>query len=229
MFAIVAKLGYTTCMKVKKTVKNKGGNPNFVKGKAQPASRGPRMSSVLKHDGGVMLKRGEWEKNRPAHVQSMRDKHTAKTDKKGHRVDVDEEFKNAIIVRRSEGATQAEIAAEFDVPEKEIALVMAHKFVDGKTGKQKLRDLLLSNSIQLAAQTRTKASDMTGMQSAVATGIMVTKFVELDKHLQNTPPETDNESLSEIANELKGLNDLVRDAGLSDAAPLIDDVDEEED
>lgn len=187
------------------------------------------IKGVTGKSGGVVLRKGEWEKNRPAHLASIREKQTATKNQNGGRAGAEEQYKEAIIIRRAEGASLKDLKREFEIGEEDVRRVLKHKFVDGKTGRQKLRDLLLSNAIQLGAQTRAKASDMNGMQSAVATGIMTSKFIELDKHMQNQPEEIDNASLSEIAKELKDMNDLVEDAGLHDAAPLLDAGDEDDD
>lgn len=186
--------------------------PTSVKGKVQ-------FSKTMKREvggNGVLLRRGEWERNRAAHLDDIAEKHTSTKHKCGTRKGIKEDVRHAMIVRASEGASIRDIVKEFHISKREVEYALKHTFADGETGAQKLKNLLLSNATQLAVQTRRKADDMNGMQSAVATGIMTSKFIELDKHLASKPRTVDLEALTEIAGELREMGQIIDDAGLSD-------------
>lgn len=182
------------------------------------------IKKITKQSGGIILQRGEWERNRPTHLAEIANKDTADKPRYGTATKkVQTALKEAIVIRKAEGATIKDIAEEFGVAQRYVEQVMKFRFPDGKSGAQKLRDLLLSNAIQLGAQTRMKADEMNGMQSAVATGIMTSKYIELDKHMQNKPPTIDLDKIGEISDSLNELTDIVRKSGVDDS--VIPDVD----
>lgn len=199
-----------------------------MKRKKKYDSTGRKMKKVLKAGGGVLLPRGEWERNRPAHLAAIDEKRTSATKRRGMGKGVTEDVARSILIKHGAGASTQDLANEFGLGFRHLDRILKHKFVNRKAGVEALRSLLLENGIQLAAQTRVKAQDMNGMQSAVATGIMVSKFIELDKHQQGKDDDIDIEAISEVGRELKELNDIVRNAGI-EPGNQPDEIEDDED
>lgn len=180
--------------------------------KAKKKQDKPTSLSQKLKAGGVapLIRRGEWQHDRPKTLKEREAKAMSNLPRKGPS---DEDMKNvqlAIVERRAAGRTDQEIAEEFGLKRKTVNAIINTKFVNNRKGAEVLRGLLLENSLLLGANVRKNVDNMNGMQSAVAAGIMTTKFIELDKHIAKQPENVDTESLSEIGKGLKELNDIVK-------------------
>lgn len=100
------------------------------------------------------------------------------------------------------------------------------RFVNTSKGREILKGVLLENAIATGVNARKKIDDLNGMQSVVAAGIMTQRFIDLDKHIQNTPATVTD--FAEIASLSESLDELVKDLGLDGVqGPSILDVDAE--
>lgn len=160
-----------------------------------------------------LIRKGEWQTARPKTLEERRRKAVAVNTPMGLSKESMDEVRLAIVDRRAAGMTDKEISEEFHIGTKEVNRIINGKYAGVRKGAEALRSILLENSLLLGNNVRNKAKDMNGMQSAVATGIMTSKFIELDKHLAKQPENIDTESLSEMGEQLRELNDLVKDQG----------------
>ena len=116
-----------------------------------------------------------------------------------------------MINDRLAGASQKEVAEKYGVSERYIDMAMKKKYITTSDGRKVLEGALLENSIASAMHFRAHVDELSGMQAAVATGIMTGKFIDLQKHNGETPVEVDLTALSAMGDMLKDIRSSIGD------------------
>lgn len=180
--------------RVIKAVDDKG---RSTKGKPQDHTS-QKVKKVIGQGGGLapILRTGDWEKAKNASLETKLANSPAR---------VSEQEKLLMINDRLAGASQREVAEKYGVTERYIDMAMKKRYVTTADGRKVLEGALLENAIAANMAFRDKVGELSGMQAAVATGIMTGKFIDLQKHNGETPVEVDLSSLSAMGDMLKDI------------------------
>lgn len=176
-----------------------------LRSRKHPDKTSRKMRKLLGHSGGLeQIKKehkGKWTEhkgeNEPLPVRIA------------ERKVVSEEEKALMIQKKFSGSTNKEIADMFAVSDSYIDTVLEREFLPTPSGRQKLLSLLLHNSVAVGAHFATRIDELSGMQAAIATGIMTGKFIDLQKAIKEnadeTPPDFGALSrLNSTMDEIKG-------------------------
>lgn len=166
------------------------------------------MPNVLGHGQGLtsMVRKGEWQLAKenpqvvPKKVKHERD-HNFKSKK------IPEQLRLEVAKEMAGGASKEVIAAKYGVSNSYVITAMNKVWMTSSVGREILKNVILENGIAMGMQARAKMGELSAMQSVMATGIMASKFVELDKHTSSTPQEVDFNQLQEIGEHLKLVAD----------------------
>lgn len=176
--------------------------------------------------GGLSIRKEEhpWDKDRPTKEQKQANQtnpYTAGMDKK-RPVGVGSKgkpSKKALAVTSAElmvmakdkagGMTNAELSEKYGVSEGYVGEALRTLFVRSRTGREILKGVLLENAVACGMRVRKTVDELTPMQAVVATGIMAQRFVDLDKHTQNQPPDINFDELNVMGAMLKDIRNSV--------------------
>ncbi len=166
----------------------------------------------------IPLQKGEWQ------LQREGNKLAGKLKKgKTFRVATDISDETALLAATqiASGKTVAAVADEMACSENKLREAIGRKYIHNSKGKEILKGLLLEGAIATGQQAREKMPELSAMNSVVATGILTSKFIELDKHLTGTPQEIDFAELAGLGEELRELRKTINvvDTGVG---PVID-------
>lgn len=194
-FAMVAKIGkvwYISIMKPKKSIQRPRDKTSIQMKKA--GIKGGGVNAIIRP--------GEWEL---AKINETKTLETVAGKPKGKKKPLQTKEIVSMAHDKAGGMSYPELSDKYGLSEGYIAAALRRLYVSTNIGKQILKGVLLENAIVMGTHARNKIADMTGMQAAVATGIMTSRFVELDKHDQQTPQEIDFKEIAEVGAQLRGL------------------------
>lgn len=166
------------------------------------------MPKVLGHGQGLtsMVRKGEWQLAKETHkVLPVVKKHKRSDNWKKNTIP--EDMRLEIAKEMAGGATKEFVANKYGVSNSLVVRAMNQVWIGSAVGREILKNVILENGIAMGMQARDKMSELSPMQSVMATGIMSSKFVELDKHTSSTPQEVDFNQLQEIGEHLKQVAD----------------------
>ena len=175
-----------------------------TKGKPQDQTAKKVKKALNGERGGLapLLRTGDWERARNGTLETKLANSPAR---------VSEQEKQLMINDRLAGASQRDVAEKYGVSERYIDMAMKKKYVTTADGRKVLESALLENAIVANMHFRDKVGELSGMQAAVATGIMTGKFIDLQKHAGETPVEVDLSALSAMGDMLKDIRASVGD------------------
>lgn len=106
---------------------------------------------------------------------------------------------------RETGMTIPQLSEKYGVSAGFVDRAVKRHYVSAKDGKAALRGSLLEGAIACSEQAHTKIGELNGMQSAVAAGIFTQRFIDMDKHIQESPDEVDMSDVEKAGALLKSL------------------------
>jgi transposase-like protein len=217
-FAFNAKSGYHLIMSAKK-ISGPTKNYNATSRKLKAA----RIAPVE-----LPLRKGEWQvaKEQKKAVPGMP---KTKSHKKPVLI-VNDGVAASMALAREEGQSVRQVAQEYGVSESLVERAVRRHYVSLKDGKQALRGVLLEGAIACGQQAKNKVEELNGMQSVVAAGIFTQRFIDMDKHIQESPEEVDMSDVEKAGALIASLDteldgQLLEDREFEDATI---DIDEEE-
>lgn len=178
------------------------------------------MKKVLKHDAGLtpMVRKAEWllaKENPKLRQVKVIDKKKSKNKGRSLRGDRKEaippELSLEVAKELAGGATVDFLTKKYCVSDTYIRDSMNKLFVSSKVGREILKNVILENGIAAGMHARKTIGDLSPMQAIMATGIMSSKFVELDKHTAAQPAEVDFQELQKIGDNLKLIKESLGD------------------
>lgn len=179
------------------------------------------MKKVLKHDAGLtpMVRKADWllakenpdkhgDKDKPK-SQKQYDLHRSADG--GRKQRIPEELRLEVAKERAGGASVDYLAKKYCVSNKYIDDALQKVFISSKVGREILKNVILENGIAAGMHARRGIEQLSPMQAVMATGIMSSKFVELDKHTASQPAEVDFQELQSIGENLKLIKESLGD------------------
>lgn len=110
------------------------------------------------------------------------------------------------------GATWDELKQKYGVSIRYLRDAIQAQFITTKKGREILKGVLLEGAITSGMHAKSKIGELNGMQAAVATGILTSKFIELDKHTQGLPQDSaDLTNLDQIGDDLRDIRKMLGD------------------
>lgn len=182
-----------------------------------------KISKVLGHDAGLtpMVRKGDWQLARENPERGG--KHKVGTNKQtGAKNGLSKETKLEIAKEKAGGASEHYLAKKYGVSITYVQDSLKSIFLTSKVGREILKNVILENGIACGMHARTKVEELSGMQAIMATGIMSSKFVELEKHTMAQPAEVDFVEIQAISENLKAIKDLVGDLPDDSVVEIID-------
>lgn len=111
---------------------------------------------------------------------------------------------------KAAGATDDELSEQYGISISLLQQALRGLYINTQIGREILKKVYLENALIFGMDARTKIKDMTGVQSAVASGIFATKLNELEKTDRERPNNFDAKELNDALADLKELNDIVK-------------------
>lgn len=149
------------------------------------------------------MRQGEWQdaKKNPKRVPGQPRQHN------GNKaiLAATSEVQLAIARDRESGMTIRQVSEKYGVAASYVADAVKKHYVSARDGKAALRGVLLEGAIACGQQAHAKIEDLSGIQSVVATGIFTQRFIDMDKHIQETPDEVDMSDVEKAGALLKSL------------------------
>lgn len=172
------------------------------------------------------LRKGSWqiarEKGLPVPGQP-------KTKVKGTKpLALTDEEKHEMVMDRESGMTVPQLSSRYGVSRKYVADALKQGYVTMKEGKTALRGVLLEGALACGQQAKVKIDELNGMQSVVAAGIFTQRFIDMDKHLQESPEEVDMSDVEKAGALLSSLETEQEGVLLEDHREATIDLDDEE-
>jgi len=118
------------------------------------------------------------------------------------------------------GMTNSELAQKYAISEDYVRESLNRLYVNNEQGREILKSVVLENAIASGMHARSKVGELNAMQATVATGIMTSRFVELDKHTRDVPKVVDFSELAKVGQVLTQLHSEV--AELMDGSTTIE-------
>lgn len=168
---------------------------------------------------GVQLKKGKWQVEKEAKKKIPGDPKRKQGDQKPP---IPPNAANQIILAKAGGQSWEQVAQEFGVTKDLVARKAREHFINNQEGKQILKSVLLENAIAFGGQAGEKIEELNGMQSVVAAGIMTQRFVDLDKHDQNTNQTIDLEEVAKAGRIIEQLEQQLPTESLGIPEDIID-------
>lgn len=178
------------------------------------------MKKVLKHDAGLtpMVRKAEWllAKENPKLrqvkvIDKKKSKNKGRSLRGDRKVAIPPELSLEVAKELAGGATVDFLSKKYCVSDTYIRDSMNKLFVSSKVGREILKNVILENGIAAGMHARKTIGDLSPMQAIMATGIMSSKFVELDKHTAAQPAEVDFQELQKIGDNLKLIKESLGD------------------
>lgn len=166
---------------------------------------------------GVTLHKGKWQTER----EKEQIPGQPKPNRKGAKHPLPPHATEQIILAKAGGKSWDQTAQEFGVTKNLVAKRAKEHFINNRQGKEILKSVLLENGIAMASQASEKIEELNGMQSVVAAGIMTQRFIDLDKHTQNSPETID---LDEVAKVGRAIQELEQHLPTIEQLGLPDDI-----
>lgn len=180
------------------------------------------MKKVLKNDAGLtpMVRKADWllAKENPEKYKAPEEKKKLKGSRGtvrglngGREQKIDSDTNLAIAKDLAGGASVKYLAMKYAVSDGYIRDSMQKLFISSKVGREILKNVILENGIAAGMHARRGIEQLSPMQAVMATGIMSSKFVELDKHTASQPAEVDFQELQNIGENLKLIKESLGD------------------
>lgn len=179
------------------------------------------MKSVLKHDAGLtpMVRKADWllaKENPDKHKDKepkdkKKSKHKISSTQGGRAQRIPEEMRMEVAKELAGGASVQYLMKKYCVSDQYILDSMKKLYVSSKAGREILKNVILENGIAAGMHARKTIGELSPMQAIMATGIMSSKFVELDKHTAAQPAEVDFQELQAIGENLKLIKESLGD------------------
>lgn len=159
---------------------------------------------------GVQLKKGKWQVEKEAKKKARVPGEPKKKQQGGEPyVQTPENIGNAIVLSKASGKSWDQVAEEMGQSKVHVAKKAREHFINNQEGKQILKSVLLENAIAFGSQAGEKIEELNGMQSVVAAGIMTQRFVDLDKHDQNSNQTIDLEEVAKAGRLIEQLEQQI--------------------
>lgn len=193
-----------------------------IKKKQKPA---PVVSKQFKSAGvppiEPTIRKGAWQIAREsgAKVQGM-----PKLKRKSAAIALDEDSLLEMAREKAGGATNNQLAVRYGVGESYISEALKKLYISNSQGKEILKGIMLENAIGTSMQAGKKMSELTPMQSVMASSILTRTYIDLDKHTMNQPSEVDLTEIDKVGRLINELDEQVKAAGLKEQVGEIIDV-----
>lgn len=168
---------------------------------------------MLGHDEGLttIVRKAPWLKQKENPERGGKNRELKTVHGKGPAPTIAEDTKMQIAKEKAGGAGTDYLAKKYGVSAKYIDDALHHIFISSKVGRELLKNVILENGIACGMRARAGVADLSPMQAIMATGIMSSKFVELDKHTASTPAEVDFTELQAIGENMKLIRESLGD------------------
>lgn len=132
------------------------------------------------------------------------------------------EVQMEIAKDRAKGSTIASLATKYGASITYVEDALRTIFRTSKEGREILKGVILENGIAAGMHARRTIGELTPMQAVVATGIMSSKFVELEKHAATLPSEVDFGELQSIGDNLRQITEQLGEMPDDEGGEVID-------
>lgn len=141
---------------------------------------------------------------------------------------VPREVIEAMAHDKETGMTTPALASKYGLAASYIDEALKHHYITSKEGRQTLKGVLLEGAIACGQQAKAKIDELNGMQSVVATGILTQRYIDLDKHMVDTPEEIDMSEIEKAGQLISSLDGTMEGHLIEDQKEASIDLDDEE-
>lgn len=184
-----------------------------------PPSKVSRQLKKAGIVGGIAIRKNPWESDKPKGITGM------PKDKPPGERRLNQLPKETLILMakdKASGLTDLQIADKYSVSNSYIQGAMRTLFMTSKIGREILKGVLLDNAVACGMRVRATVDELSPMQAVIATGVMTQRFVELEKHTQQAPPDVDFSELAQVGQILKDIRGSIGLIGNSVEGEIID-------
>lgn len=106
---------------------------------------------------------------------------------------------------RAGGSSMDELADKYSLSKGYVESALRTLFTNSAVGRDILKGVMLENAIATSMRVRETVGQLQPMQAVIASGITTQRFIDLEKHTANTPPEVDFAQLARVGDVLAQL------------------------
>lgn len=110
---------------------------------------------------------------------------------------------------KASGETLEAIAQKYGTAVTYVSEALRKLYTSNAHGREILKGILLENGIAFGMRAAEKIKELNGMQSVVASGIMVQRFIDLDKHNAASGAEADLAEVQRVGKRIADLENCV--------------------
>lgn len=184
-----------------------------------------KLSTVIGSPEGLtpMVRKAPWQVHRDLPKQLPERSVDGEKTKRVHgKRMIPKEVQLEIAKEVADGATVPTIANKYGVSAGYVEDALRTVFRTSKEGREILKGVILENGIASGMHARRHIGELTPMQAVVATGIMSSKFVELEKHAATLPSEVDFGELQSIGDNLRQITEQLGEMPDDEGGEVID-------
>lgn len=176
-----------------------------MKSKQDNLSRSLKAAGI---EGGVTARQSPWDMER---IKDTPGKPKKKKHKTSALIPISRETSFAMAKDRSLGMSEKQVADKYSVATCLVREALKRVYTGTAVGRELLKNVILEGAIATSTQALKKVGELNPVQSVAAAGLLTSKFIELDKHTQNTPQAIDFAQLKQVHENLQSLDEELGD------------------